>query len=528
MTEKQLSRLGSNVGFLGWLQKVGNKLPDPFMLFTTFSIIVIIISFFCAKSGMSVTYFVPQTDGTLKETTVAAVNLLSKTYFQGILKDFTKIYATFLPLGMTVIFVMGIGYMQSLGFFDAFMKRCLAGISPKWVTFMVALIGVNGNIASSGGVIMATTLGAAIFSSLKRNPILGGIVGYVASHGGFTANFMVSGEDALCASITKTVCDAMGIQAVANPLMNYYFTFMMTIVMALIVTFVTEVIMPKFVDMTSGHASLDAENALILTEQERRGLRGAALGSIVYIALLLITTIPETGLMRNPTTGGILPSSPLLDGVIPIIFFLFIFAGTGYGIASKKLTKMSQVSKCMALGVSDSVSYIVVCLPASFFIHFFNSSKLTTIIAVNGADFLKAANFTGIPLAVAFVLFCTFVNLFMTSNSAKWMILAPIFVPMFAAVGLSPALTQIAYRIGDTCTNPITPINYFIPLAIAVMEQYRDKENDPEIGFGTVISMTFPYSMTFLVVLILILIMWMLLGLPVGPGAAIYMPAVNF
>lgn len=528
MAEKQLSRLGSNVGFLGWLQKVGNKLPDPFMLFTTFSVVVIVISYFCAKAGMSVTYFVPQGDGTLKETTVAVVNLLSKTYFQGILRDFTKIYASFLPLGMTIIFVMGIGYMQSLGFFDAFMKRCLAGISPRWVTFMVSLIGINANLASSGGVVMATTLGAAIFSSLKRNPILGGVVGYVSSHGGFTANFMVSGEDALCASITKTVCDAMGIQAVVNPLMNYYFTFVMTIIMACIVTFVTEVIMPKFVDMTGSHSSLDAENSLILTDQERRGLRGAGIGTLIYIALLLFATIPETGIMRNPATGGILPSSPLLDGIIPIIFFLFIFAGSGYGIASKKLKKMSQVSKCMALGVSDSVSYIVVCLPASFFIYFFNSSKLTTIIAVNGADLLRAANFTGIPLAVAFVLFCALVNLFMTSNSAKWMILAPIFVPMFSAVGMSPAITQVAYRIGDTCTNPITPINYFIPLAIAVMEQYRDKENDPEIGFGTVISMTFPYSMAFLSMLITILIIWMMLGLPVGPGAEIYMTPTNF
>lgn len=528
MAEKQLSRLGSNAGFLGWLQKVGNKLPDPFMLFTTFSIVVVIVSYLCAKAGLSVTYFVPQADGTLKETAVAAVNLLSKEYFQGILKDFTKIYVTFLPLGMTVIFVMGIGYMQALGFFDAFMKRCLAGISPRWVTFMIALIGVNANIASSGGVIMATTLGAAMFSSLRRNPIVGGIVGYVASHGGFTANFMISGEDALCASITKTVCDAMGIQAVANPLMNYYFIFSMTIVMACIITFVTERVMPRYVDMSSGHSSLEAESALIVTEEERRGLRGAVIGTTIYLAFLLLATIPEGSIMRNPQTGGILPSSPLLDGVIPIIFFLFIFAGTGYGIASKRLTKMIQVSKYMAVGVSDSVSYIVVCLPASFFIYFFNSSKLTTIIAVNGANFLKAANFTGIPLAVSFVLLCAFLNLFMTSNSAKWMILAPIFVPMFAAVGLSPALTQVAYRIGDTCTNPITPINYFIPLAIAVMEQYRDRERDPEIGFGTVISMTFPYSIAFLVSLIVILILWMLLGLPVGPGAAIYMTPVNF
>jgi len=257
---------------------------------------------------------------------------------------------------------------------------------------------------------------------------------------------------------------------------------------------------------------------------ERRGLRWASVATTLYAVLILICSVPRNGVLRNPSTGAILPSSPLLDGVIPIIFFLFIFAGTGYGLGSGKLKKMSQIAEYMTSGVRDSLSYIVVCLPASFFIYFFNSSKLTTIIAVNGAEFLKSTGFTGIPLAVSFVLLCAFLNLFMTSNSAKWMILAPIFVPMFAAVGFAPALTQIAYRIGDTCTNPITPINYFIPLAIAVMDQYRDKAKEPEIGFGNVISMTFPYSMAFLAVLTTVLVIWMLLGLPIGPGAAIYMP----
>jgi len=523
MSERELSRLGSNVGFLGGLQRIGNKLPDPFMLFTSFSVVVLVISFFCAKAGMSVTYSLPQSDGTLKEVTVAAVNLLSAEYFQSILKNFTQIYATFLPLGMTLVFVMGIGYMQELGFFDAFMKRCLAGVSPKWVTFMIALIGVNGNIASSGGVVMATTLGAAVFASLNRNPMMGGIVGYVASHGGFTANFMISGEDALCASITKTVCDAMGIDAMVNPVMNYYFTFTMTLIMAAIITFITEAIMPKYIKMENDSGVI-AQDALAVDGGERRGLRWASVATALYAALILICSVPRDGVLRNPSTGAILPSSPLLDGVIPIIFFLFIFAGTGYGLGSGKLKKINQIAKYMTSGVRDSLSYIVVCLPASFFIYFFNSSKLTSIIAVNGAEFLKSTGFTGIPLAVSFVLLCAFLNLFMTSNSAKWMILAPIFVPMFAAVGFAPALTQIAYRIGDTCTNPITPINYFIPLAIAVMDQYRDKEKDPEIGFGNVISMTFPYSMAFLAVLIAVLVVWMLLGLPVGPGAAIYMP----
>lgn len=524
MAEKrQLSSLGSDIGFLGVLQRVGNKLPDPFMLFTVFAVLVLILSYICAKMELSVVYMMAQRDGTMKEMTVVAQNLLSAGFFQTVLKDFTKIYVTFLPFGMTLIFVMGIGYMQDLGFFDAFMKRCLSGISPVMVTFMVALIGINGNIASSGGVVMATTLGAAIFASLGRNPMLGGIVGYVSSHGGFTANFMVSGEDVLCATVTKTVCESMGIDAVANPLMNYFFIASMTLIMAGVVTFVTEYIMPKLMETEGRGVDVDAKKSLVVTEEESKGLKYALYSTIVYIIFLLLCTVPSWGILRNPETGTILPSSPFLDGIIALIFFLFVIAGTGYGIGSKRLKSSRQIAKLMSRGISDSLSYIATCLPASFFIYFFGQSKLATIIAVNGAEFLKAVNFTGLPLVVSFILLCAFLNLFMTSNSAKWMILAPIFVPMFAAVGLSPALTQVAYRIGDTCTNPITPINYFIPLAIAVLDQYRDKARDPEIGFGHVISMTMPYSIAFLVTLIIAITIWVLLGLPLGPGVALYM-----
>lgn len=521
--QKQLSSLGADVGFLGVLQRVGNKLPDPFILFTYFSIIVLVLSFICAHLNMSVEYTMVQKDGTLKDVVVVAQNLISVSFFQSVLKDFTKIYVTFLPFGMVLVFVMGIGYMQALGFFDAFMKRCLGGLSPVWVTFMVALIGINGNIASSGGVVMATTLGAAIFSSIGRNPMLGGIVGYVSSHGGFTANFMISGEDVICATVTKGICEAMGINAVANPLMNYYFIFAMTLVMAGIVTLVTELFMPKVMNTKGrGGTDIEAKKSLIVTDSEKKGLHGSAISTLIYVVLILLATVPASGILRNPDTGTILPSSPLLDGMITLIFFLFIFAGTGYGLGAKTLTSTKQIAKLLSVGVRDSLSYIVTCLPAAFFIYFFGQSKLATIIAINGADFLKSVNFTGLPLVISFVLLCAFLNMFMTSNSAKWMILAPIFVPMFAAVGLSPALTQVAYRIGDTCTNPITPINYFIPLAIAVLDQYRSKD-DPEIGFGHVISMTMPYSIAFLVTLIIALTCWILLGLPLGPGAGLYM-----
>ena len=177
----------------------------------------------------------------------------------------------------------------------------------------------------------------------------------------------------------------------------------------------------------------------------------------------------------------------------------------------------------MCGGLRDSLAYFVVCFPAAYFIHFFGSSKLSTILSVKGAVFLQEMNFTGTPLAISFVLLVAFLNMFLTSGSAKWMILAPIFVPMFATVGFSPALTQMAYRIGDTSTNPIAPINYFIPVIIMIMERYK-KEEDGEIGIGNVISMTLPYSLGYLVCLIGLLFVFMHFSWPLGPGAEMWMP----
>jgi aminobenzoyl-glutamate transport protein len=515
------SSTGVTTGFLGWVGRTGNKLPNPFMLFTALAVITLILSWLCGKLGVSVTYMAANAkEGRLVETTVVVRNLISAAYFREFLRDFVKTYINFAPLGTVMVTMIGIGYVQETGFFDAFMRKTLIKCPPVLITFAVALVGICANISGNAGIIISTTLSAAIFASLGRNPILGAVLGYATGHGGFTANLLLTADDALLSSITKAAADSAGIAAPVNPLMNWFYMIPATLVLAMTATLVTEFIMPRYVE-TKGKINVNALDDKGLTPDQEKGLKLAGIFFLVFLVLVLIGIIPSNGLLRN-ADGKFLPASPLTEGIVALIVFMFFFVGTGYGIGAKTITSQHQIPKLMSGGLRDSLAYFVICFPAAYFIQFFGNSNLSVILSVKGAEMLERLNFNGIPLVIAFILLTAFLNLFLTSGSSKWMILAPIFVPMFATVGIAPALTQIAYRIGDTSTNPIAPINYFIPIIISTMEKYKDEGE--EIGIGNVISMTLPYSLCNLVSLIVLLVIWMVFNLPLGPGAFLWMP----
>jgi aminobenzoyl-glutamate transport protein len=255
-----------------------------------------------------------------------------------------------------------------------------------------------------------------------------------------------------------------------------------------------------------------------VTPAENRGLLCAFLALVLYIGLLVWLTYPQGSLFRNPKDGSLLPSSPLLSSVMPILFFLFFFVGIAYGLGAGTIKKGEDIPKLMAKGIGGSIGFIVVVLPASLFVELFRMSRFDVILSVNGAAWLKAMNLGGVPLLLMFILLTTMLNFFMMSGSAKWLILAPIFVPMFAQVGFSPALVQIAYRVGDSPTNIITPLSYYMPVIIGLLEQYK-KDSDPPVGIGTVISMSMPYTIFYFLGFTALLIVWYYAGWPLGPGA---------
>ena len=413
-----------------------------------------------------------------------------------------------------------VGFLQETGFFDSLMKKTLMGAPAFAITFVLGVVGVCANIASNGGIIFAASIGAALFAALGRNPILGALAGYCAGHGGFSANLIISGTDTLLSGITASAADSMDIPFNNNPMINYYFMIAATFMIALCVTLVTEFVLPKYIkygwNITNADTSMKN-----LTSAEQRGLRWSGITFIVCVIFVLGMTIPQNGLLRN-AEGQLLPSSPFTEGIVAILFFVFVALAIAYGRGSGTLSKWDDIPKFMEKGLKGSLSFLIVSVPAAFFIQFFNDSKLATVIAVNGGSLLNSMNLSGIPLALMFVLIVCLLNMFMTSGSAKWLILAPIFVPMFSVIGFSPAFTQALYRIGDSVSNPISPVNFFLPVIIGIMEQYKT-EDEPPIGIGTLFSMTIPYSLSFLVGLILLLLVWMGLNLPLGPATPMYM-----
>lgn len=465
--------------FIRAIEVIGNKLPHPFWIFVYLIALVLLLSAVFSGLGTSVTYMAAKAGEAPKEVTVGVQNLISFEAMRPFLSNFVKTYINFTPLGLVLTMMLGIGLIEQTGMISALMRKTLLKAPPYLVTAAFAFVAVNANLASNAGSIFTPAIGAAVFKALGRNPWIGVIVGFAGASGGFTANLFVAGTDALLAGITESAAKGMGIVAPTHPLINWYFLAASTFVITFVTTFVTEKFTVRYLDPEGATDSSDLEKFAI-TPEENKGLRYALKALVVYVIVILILTLPSGAFFKNKS-GAILPNSPFMSSLVPIIFFLFFFVGSAYGYGAGTIKNKDDIPKMMQKSLAGSLTFMVISLPASMFIELFNQSSLTTIIAVKGAEALKALNLGGIPLLLMFVLLCTFINLFLTSGAAKWLILAPIFVPMFAVMGFSPALTQAAYRIGDSSTNIISPLYYAIPVCIGLMEQYRTEKNK-EIG----------------------------------------------
>lgn len=509
--------------FIKGVEIVGNKLPHPFWLFVILSGIILALSWWLGNAGMSVKYMAAGRGGAEgKETIVSVVNLLTFKSMRVVFTDLLKIYSSFPPLGLIIVMTLGIGLLEQSGMISALMRKTILGAPSYLVTFALAIVGINANLASDAGIIFTPMIGAAIFKALGRNPWIGITAGYAAAQGGFTANFFIAGTDALLAGITESAAKGMNIPGPVHPLMNWYLMVAATVVVAFVTTFVTEKITCKYLGDEGGTMDATELEKHRVTDVENRGLRWSLYAGLGYILLIVALTFPQGSFFRADN-GNILPSSPFLSSIAGILFCLFFVMGVAYGYGAKVIKEGSDIPKMMERGLKGGISFLVVVLPAAIFIHLFNASNLATILAVNGADWLKSMNLTGSKLIVAFVLLTTTINLFISSGSAKWLILAPIFVPMLGMMGFSPALTQAAYRVGDSCTNNIAPLSYYVPVMLGFYEQYK-QDAEQEVGIGTLISLQLPFSVMYLILFTALLVFWFTMGWPLGPGADLHIP----
>jgi aminobenzoyl-glutamate transport protein len=493
---------------LATVERVGNMLPHPATLFAILAAAVVVASAIAAGTGISAVH--PGTG-----EMIAPVSLLSLHGLHRMLTQAVTNYTGFAPLGTVLVAMLGIGVMESSGFIGTALRLLVLSAPPRLLTFVIVFAGVLSNTASEIGYVLLVPLAGTIFLSAARHPIAGLAAAFAGVSGGYSANLLLGTVDPLLSGLSEEAARIVDPAYSVNPACNYYFMFASTFVVAAAGTWVTEkVVVPRLGEYTGDVAREDIHP---LTPEERRGLRFALVATLVFTIVILLGTVPGDGFLRDPATGSLL-RSPFMSGIVALIFVLGALIGGAYGFGAGTYKNDGDVMEGMGKAISTLGTYMVLVFFAAQFVAYFNWSNLGLIFAVKGANALRDAALGGVPLMIAFILLAAFINLFMGSASAKWAIMAPIFVPMFMLLGYTPELTQTAYRIGDSTTNIISPMMSYFALIVAFFEKY-----DPKAGIGTLIATMLPYSLVFLAIWSVLLALWLTFGLPLGPGAGLFL-----
>ena len=493
---------------LDTIEIIGNKLPHPATLFFLMALIVAIISAIGANFDLSAIH--PATGETIE-----AKNLLSAEGFRWIYTNMEHNFVKFPPLGLVLVIMVGIGVAEGSGLFTVLVKQLVLGAPKSLVTYAVIVAGIFSHLASEVGYVILIPLGAMIFHALGRHPMAGFAAAFCGVSAGFGSNFIIGSVDPILAGLSTSAAQIIDPNMYINPLVNYFFM----VVSAIMVTFVGGWVTEKVVEPRLGKYQGNTEALKVegISELEQKGLKWAGISTLLFIVVMAMTIIPENGLLRDPQTGGIL-RSPFFSGIVVALMLLFFIPGLVYGIIVGTIKSDKDVIKHMTTSMKGLASYIVLVFFAAQFIYWFNYSNLGLILAINGADFLKSVGFTGLPLIVCFILLSAFLNLFMGSASAKWAILAPVFIPMFMLLDFHPGLTQASFRVGDSVTNVITPMMSYFALIVTYAQRYDEK-----YGIGTIISLMIPYTLIFLLSWLVIITIWVIAGFPLGFDGPLYL-----
>lgn len=484
------------------IERIGNKLPDPFVLFVGLAVLMIFVSLVFSLFNASVVH-----PGTGEEEPIK--NLLSGEGLEFILTSFLDNFTGFAPLGLVLVMMLGIGLAEKVGLLDYAIRKTILKSPPALLTYTLVFIGILGNLASDAANVLIPPLGALVFYKVGRHPLAGLAAGFAGAGAGFTANLAIAGTDALLAGISTESAAIINDSITVSPIDNWYFN----IVSVFVLTIVGGLVTNRFIEPSLGKYVDDA----VEDEEEeelpnaKKGLINALIAAFIYVAIIIVTLMLPNSPLRGED-GGII-DSPFLDGIIPIIFLLFVIIGIAFGVTVGKIKESKDVSYYMGESMKDMTNFIVLVFAISQFIAFFEWSNLGTWVAVNGAEFLESINFTGFGLIIGYIIFTALLNFFITSGSAKWAIEGPIFVPMFMQLGYHPAFTQVAYRVADSSMNIVTPLYPYMVIVLSFIQRYDKKAN-----IGTYISLMLPYSITFLISWIILVAIFYFTGLPYGPG----------
>ncbi|WP_413804137.1 AbgT family transporter [Streptomyces iranensis] len=501
---------------LGAVERAGNKLPHPFWLFAILSAFLALISWGLATADVSAV-------DPAGDKTVAVRSLISVDGVRSMINDAITNYATFPPLGTILVVMLGVAVADRSGLLAAMLRAGVAKVPARWMTFALAFTAMVAHIASDAAYVALVPLGGLAFRAVGRSPLLGIVVAFVGVSAGYDASPLITPMDAVLSGLTTAAAHTVDPGYVVTPLSNYFFSLASSVVLAAVITFVTEKVLVKRVAAlppepeeaegeATGKTTGDVE--LALAPEERRGLRRATVALICYLAVIVVAMIPTGSPLRGE--GGSIVESPVLSGIAVVLGLLFALLGAVYGRAAGTVRAGRDIPDFMAQGMREMAPILVLFFAISQFLAYFKWTGVGQVLAIRGADLLKDLGVTGPVAFLGIVVVCTVINLAMTSGSAMWALVAPVFVPMLMLLHIPPEATQAVYRIADSCTNAITPMSAYFVMALGFLQRYRRSA-----GIGTLASLTLPLSVAMLVAWTLLFYVWWALGIPLGPGAPV-------
>lgn len=504
-------------GILGWIEYNGNRLPDPVFIFLWLILVVVGISVITALMGVSAVHPTQfQADGT--PVIVEAASLLSAANIQRLLVEMPTTFTHFHPLGYVLVVMLGAGVAERSGLFAAVMSSAVKKAPAALLTPVVALLAMLGNLATDAAYVVLIPLAGVVFAAAGRHPIAGIAAGFAGVSGGFSANLIPGQLDALLFGITEAAVAPLDSTWMMNIAGNWYFIAAMTFIYLPVIWYLTDkVIEPRLAPLSAenkGSAAQIQRDSDVFTDAERKGLRNAGLATLAVLLLWLAMCFAPGTPLINEDGAGPARMQPFYQSLVAGFFILFLAAGWAYGSATGSVTSHRDVVRMMSEAMADLSYYLVLAFAAAHFVAMFNWSNLGLIFAINGAAVIQSTELP-MPVLMALIVMLTgLINLFIGSASAKWALLAPVLVPMLMLLGISPEMATAAYRVGDGATNIITPLMPYFPLILAFCHRWQK-----DFGLGSLAATMIPYSIWMMGTGLVLTMVWIWLGLPLGPGA---------
>lgn len=527
-----MNKASAQKGFLGWVERTGNRLPDPVFLFFWLIAGLIVISVIAGLVGLSAAHPTELDEATGQPRIISALSLLAPENIQRLWVDMPTTFTHFHPLGYVLVVMLGAGVAERAGLFGTAMRAGVSNAPKALLTPIVVLVGMMGNLAADAAYVVLIPLAGIIFHAAGRHPVAGIAASFAGVSGGFSANLLPGQLDALLFGITEASVETVFGDFTANIVGNWYFIAAMTFVFVPVIWFVTDrMIEPRLgrwnAAMAGKAVSPEAEGSAnpnssasdrALTDAERKGLRRAGLAALGVVALWLVFTFGPGTPLIDETASAEAQLTPFYRSLVAAFFLLFLLSGWAYGAAAGVISDHRDLVKMMSASMEDMAYYLVLAFAAAHFVAMFAWSNLGLILAVNGADFLGGLGLPAWALLAAIVIVAGILNLFIGSASAKWALLAPVLVPMLMLLGISPEMATAAYRVGDSATNIITPLMVYFPLILIFCQRWQ-----ADFGLGSLMATMLPYSIGLMIAGVAMTVGWVMLDLPLGPGAQVFM-----